>query len=540
MRLFSAFGLALLAVPSAVAIEANARTAALESVTADEVKQHVAVLADDTFEGREAGTRGNRAAGIYIVERLQKLGIAPGGPNGSYYQPGNGANNILGFIEGRDPELKQEVILVGAHYDHVGYGTNRNSYGPTGYIHNGADDNASGVAGLLEIADAVANLPEKPARSILLAFWDGEEKGLWGSKYWVDHPTVPLDKLRMAMNVDMIGRLRRSRLEVIGIRTAPGLRQLVSRQNGGELLLDFTWDIRGDSDHYPFFSHNIPVLMLHTGKHDDYHRPSDDAEKINHQGLSEIARLMLGIVLEAAEAPELGRFRSQSRVESDFLKGAAERTLAPPPGRLGITWDEPKAAAGEIVVTRVSPNSAADRAGIGVGDRIIAFNGRAVNDPQLLRDQVLAAESDAVIQVQRAGTSQPLDVNLKLAGEPVRLGISWRTDPAEPGAVIINRLVPGSPAARAGIVPGDRIDRINGRSFGSSDEFRELARTLPPPLVFDAERFGRVRTVEIPQLVDTTAGEQNGDESAEQKKLPGPAEEGAADPGNDLKGDASS
>ncbi len=161
---------------TSLAIEANARSAAIESVTTDEVKGHVGVLADDTFEGREAGSRGNRAAGIYIVERLKKLGIAPAGSNGSYYQTGPKSNSILGLVEGSDPQLKDEVILVGAHYDHVGYGSARNSYGPIGYIHNGADDNASGVAALLEIADAVAHLPEKPKRTILFAFWDGEEK----------------------------------------------------------------------------------------------------------------------------------------------------------------------------------------------------------------------------------------------------------------------------------------------------------------------------------------------------------------------------
>ncbi len=184
LRVFVAFGLALGIGHSCRGVEVNARAAALASITTDQARAHVQVLADDTFEGREAGSRGNRAAGIYIVDLLKKWGLKPAGTAGTYYQSGNGSTNILAIVEGRDEKLRDEVILLGGHYDHVGYGTNRNSYGPTGFIHNGADDNASGVAALLEVAEALAQLPEKPARSILLAFWDGEEKGLLGSKYW--------------------------------------------------------------------------------------------------------------------------------------------------------------------------------------------------------------------------------------------------------------------------------------------------------------------------------------------------------------------
>ncbi|MEX0642356.1 MAG: M20/M25/M40 family metallo-hydrolase, partial [Pirellulales bacterium] len=393
LRFFVAFALALFGGRSASAVEANARSAALASITTEEVTGHVNVLADDTFEGRESGTRGNRAAAVYIVERLKKLGLVGGGPRGSFYQTGNTTNNILALVEGRDAGLKDEVILIGGHYDHVGYGTYRNSYGPIGRIHNGADDNASGVAAVLEVADAVSRLPEKPQRSILFAFWDGEEKGLLGSKYWIDRPTLPVDRVRLAINVDMVGRLRNSRLEVYGIRTADGLRRLVSRQNDPALALDFNWDVKPDSDHYTFFSHDVPFLMLHTGMHDDYHRPSDDVEKINGDGLRQVAQLMFSIVVELADGPQLGRFRSQSRYESNGARLASQVTLRPPPGRLGIRWDEAAARAGTIVVAAVVPGSAAAVAGVRPGDRVVKFAGREVRDEKQFRIAVLAAEN---------------------------------------------------------------------------------------------------------------------------------------------------
>ena len=309
--------LAAVAPLGAAAAEGDARAAAMLSITADEANEHVAKLADDTFEGRESGSRGGRAAGIYIVERLKSLGIKGALPKGGYYQNFGVYSNILASIEGRDPLLNQQAIVVGAHYDHVGYGNARNSLGPTGFIHNGADDNASGVAGLLEVADAIARLPRPPKRTILFAFWDGEERGLLGSKHWVDQPTVPLAQVPIVLNADMIGRMRGNRVIVYGSRSIAGLRRLVCRQNdASDLTLDFSWELKGDSDHYTFISRNIPVLMLFTGLHEDYHRPSDDVEKINKDGMERISRLIFNVVMELAEADVLGSFRHEVQQES--------------------------------------------------------------------------------------------------------------------------------------------------------------------------------------------------------------------------------
>ena len=237
--------------------------------------------------------------------------MKPGGDRDTFAQSfQNGSyRNLLAVLEGSDPELKQEYVLVGAHYDHVGYGTSRNSRGPWGRIHNGADDNASGVSGVLETAQALTLLDQPPKRSILFAFWDGEEKGILGSKYWGSQPTVPLRAVTMAFNADMIGRLRSETLHVFGTRTAPGMRRWLSESNQlTDLRLDFSWELKAHSDHYPLVEHGIPALMLHTGLHDDWHRPSDDVDKINHEGISATTRLLFSLVVERRISQAAFRF----------------------------------------------------------------------------------------------------------------------------------------------------------------------------------------------------------------------------------------
>ncbi len=156
--------------------------AAMESIRLPDLRRHVGTLASDSLEGREAGARGGKAAGAYLVSELRRLKVRPGGEDGSYYQYFEpDYRNVLALVPGRDPELRNEVVVISAHYDHVGYGTRRNSRGPWGLVHNGADDNASGTAGLLEVIEAFAALEPAPRRTVLFAFWDAEEKGLLGS-----------------------------------------------------------------------------------------------------------------------------------------------------------------------------------------------------------------------------------------------------------------------------------------------------------------------------------------------------------------------
>ncbi len=218
------FVLLLLAcTPAAWATENEASLrAALDSIQAGQIRESIEELADARLEGREAGSRGGHAAGERLRARLAALGLRGIGPGGSFFQPfGTDYRNILALLEGSDPVRKHQWIIVGAHYDHIGFATSRGStLGPSGVLHPGADDNASGTAGLLELAEAFRLLPEPPRRSVVFAFWDAEEKGLLGSKHFAQSLPPSPTQIVLGVNLDMIGRLRNDRLLIFGTRSA--------------------------------------------------------------------------------------------------------------------------------------------------------------------------------------------------------------------------------------------------------------------------------------------------------------------------------
>ena len=489
---------------------AHDRSAALDaaaaSITTTDLSEHTGMLAADTLEGREAGSRGGRAAAHYIETRLQAAGLQGAGDGGRYVQRFSpNYQNLIGVILGADPALRGEYVLVGAHYDHVGYGNRRNSYGPFGFIHNGADDNASGVATLLEVIDALAAAGWQPRRSVLFAFWDGEEKNLLGSRHWVRQPTVPFASVRMAINIDMVGRMVGDRLEVGGTRTGLGLRRLLSTPRLPEgMKLDFTWEYKDNSDHWPLFEAGVPSLILHTGLHGDYHRPSDDVEKLNVPGMQQTAAYLIDALGQVSDADELPKFRGQARSESPWTQRQRETLLAATPGRLGLSWDwRTDGDAPEMFVKQVNAKSAAERAGVRVGDQIIAVDGQEVTNEALLPAAVLRAESALQLRVVRAGqtaeAAETFDVTLD--GSRVGLGLSWREDAAAPGAVFVTRVVPYSPAARAGVAVHDRIYAVDGEPFADADALLNAVRERTGPeaetVQLEVETAGRVRNVAV-------------------------------------------
>ncbi|MBN2022800.1 MAG: M28 family peptidase [Pirellulales bacterium] len=490
--------LAGLVAATAAAKEDSALAAALESIRADQLKQHVDYLADDALEGRKPGTPGGRQAGDYLAKRFEELRLEPAGDDGSYFQAfHHGYRNVLGLVRGADPGLAVETVVVGAHYDHVGFGTWRNSRAPGGGIHNGADDNASGTSGLIELAEALAGMPKPPRRSILLAAWDGEEEGMLGSQHWIDHPTVSRNRIVLVLNMDMIGRLRENRLHVLGTRSGSGLRRLVTQCNHPGFDCTFVWTTTPSADHWPFFDAGIPFLMLHTGLHDDYHTPRDDADRIDHEGMRRVVRLALRLAYDVAQSDRRFAYRDAARHETDDQRGRLAVETPSLATRLGVQWQESPAAAEGVRLTGVVEGSAAQRAALRPGDRIVRLGRQEIHSGDDLRGAVVTAPREVELLVYRPGEDAVKRLAAELDGQPLRLGITWRIDAAEPGSVILTHVVSGSPAARAGLAPGDRIYQVAGRDFADDAEFAKRVASLPGPLELLVERGGRLRTVVV-------------------------------------------
>jgi hypothetical protein len=495
-----------IAVASAAERSARFR-AAMESIQAGDLAEHVGRLADDTMEGREGGTRGGRAAANYLAGQFGKFGLRPAGAAGTAAPQDGGffqsfapnLRNVLAMREGSDPKLKEQVVVVGAHYDHVGRGNTHNSRGPVGAIHPGADDNASGTSALLELAQAFALLPEAPRRSILFVAFDGEEQGLLGSKHFAAHPTVPLSRVAAMLNIDMVGRLRNDKLSVFGSRTGFGLRRAVCQQNDESgLKLDFSWELSDEADHYPFFARNIPVLMFHTGLHDEYHTPRDTAKLIDTAGETRVARLAFALLYDLAQRDAVPPVRKAAAKETEDSRKRVE-AAAPPrlPNRFGVTAEAGEPSDDGVRVTRILASSPAERAKLQVGDRIVRFDGREIRTLDDLLGAVRAAESPTLAVVRRGDQPEPLEIAVRLDGPPLKTGVTWRTDDAEPGVVIVTQVVPGSPAAAAGIRPGDRICQVAGTDFRDGADFSRKVATPADLLELTVERSGQVRRVEL-------------------------------------------
>lgn len=483
----------------AASTERNASyRAALESISTEELQRHVAFLADEKREGREAGTPGGYAAGEYLCAQLEALGLAGAGTDGAYIQAfAPNYRNILAKLEGSDRALHAEVIVVGAHYDHIGLGRKGSASGEVGMVHPGADDNASGTSALLELAQALTLAPS-PRRTLVLAFWDAEEKGMLGSKYWLAHPTVRPDQVKLLINLDMIGRLRNDQLLVYGTRSGYGLRRLVSSHNPAPgLILDFSWAMQPNADHFPFFSRDIPVLTFHTGLHEQYHRPSDKPELINAAGMRRVARLVFAVTYDLANRPALPAFRPAARHENEDTRRSLSQQPPQLADRLGASWEADPAAPRAVRLTGILAHSPADRAGLRPGDQVVEFAGREIRSADDLTGAVAMAPVRTSARVLRLGHQQPVEIPLELNEKPFRIGIVWRSDDAEPGIAVVSYVVPGSPAAWAGLQVEDRIEQINGRDFADDQELIRLLNELPSPIRLRVERHGQVRTLEL-------------------------------------------
>jgi S1-C subfamily serine protease len=236
--------------------------------------------------------------------------------------------------------------------------------------------------------------------------------------------------------------------------------------------------------------------MLHTGLHDDYHRPSDVAERINSEGMTRVTRLLFAMLYELADRPAaVPGFRAAARHETPETEKALLDQGEPPADRLGVGWNEDAAVAGGVFVARVTAGSPAERAGVREGDCIVRFADRDIRSDADFFAAVATAETSTSLMLRRAGTAKPLPLKLELLGSPLRWGMAWRVDDAEPGVVILTHVVPGTPAARANLRVGDRICQVGGRDFVDETDFVRAMKSLPERLPLLVERDGRMQSV---------------------------------------------
>ena len=367
----------LLATATLLAPQQDTLSPAARRVLAD-----VRYLADDRQEGRGVGTAGLERAGAYIRDAFARAGlqtsfqdfrIPPDAPAVMHTTLGGApTRNVIAVLPGTSPTLRGEVVVIGAHYDHLGMG----GFGAldpdsTGRVHNGADDNASGTAALLEIGRLLAG--RRPARTIVLVAFSGEELGTLGSSFFVQHPIPqPIDSLYAMLNLDMVGRMRSARLLALGAATAKEFPALLDSLNSPPRFdLRASGDGWGPSDHAVFFATRRPVLHFFTDLHDDYHRSTDDWDKLNVSGIAQVAQFVADLGWTLANRPGPLTFVDAPRPQATGGGGSGYGAY------LG-TIPDMSGSPGGVRITGVRAGSPAEQAGLKAGDIITAIGSKQV------------------------------------------------------------------------------------------------------------------------------------------------------------------
>lgn len=305
-------------------------------VAENKMREDVSYLADDKLEGRQTGTEGETLASEYLIKRFEDLGLEPKGAEG-YLQPFSfkpktdphkevefvtnadstiTGNNIIGYIDNN----AKTTVVIGAHYDHLGYGGEGSLYREKDKaVHNGADDNASGVALLLHLAGRLKTKNSqseiKDKNNYLFMAFSGEEMGLLGSNFFSKNPTIDAESINYMINMDMVGRLKAdSTLAVYGTGTSPIFKQTLKSNNETFKLIENESGV-GPSDHTSFYLIDIPVLHFFTGQHEDYHKPGDDSEKLNYEGMNLISDYIYTIISDLDDNGELAFRKTKNESE---------------------------------------------------------------------------------------------------------------------------------------------------------------------------------------------------------------------------------
>jgi Peptidase family M28/PDZ domain len=373
-------------------------------------------LTDERLQGRATGSPGADSAATYLARRFSEVGLQPAA--GGWFQTfavGRDApatrptmtgpvvgKNVIGILPGRHPVLRNQTVVLGAHYDHLGLG-GFGSLDPdsNGRVHNGADDNASGVAGLIQVAARLAASP--PARTVVFIAFSGEELGLLGSAHYVKEPIYPLAGTLAMVNLDMVGRLRNGHLIVYGVRSAkefPALLDSLNWYAGFDLKPQ--GDGYGPSDQSSFYAVKKPVLHIFTDLHEDYHRTTDDWQKINVDGLKRVADFTLGLVTALANRRTPLSFLE---LPSPLPAQTSNHQVTPGYGAYLGTVPDMTGTPGGVRLVGVRAGSPAEKAGLRGDDIITRIGSVETPDLQAMTDALRSHRpGDTVEIVVRRGT----------------------------------------------------------------------------------------------------------------------------------------
>jgi hypothetical protein len=320
--------IAALSIVPVVSIAAQSQTMSpavrrgLETITAADVKRRIEIIADDSMRGRDTPSAGLESTARYIAGEFNQFGLNPAGDSGTFIQrypiPGGRSDgrpnarvltapNVVGVLEGSDPVLSKEFIVLSAHMDHIGIGAPVNGDS----IYNGADDDASGTTAVVELAEALSRPGARPKRSVIFLTVSGEEHGLWGSGWFSDHAPVPVAQIVADLNIDMIGRNWKDTIVAIG-KEHSDLGATLDRVNRahpelGMKAIDDIWPEENfyfRSDHYNFARKGVPVLFFFNGTHPDYHGPNDEPDRIDAEKEARIVKLVYLITQEVGNAAQ--------------------------------------------------------------------------------------------------------------------------------------------------------------------------------------------------------------------------------------------
>ena len=389
-------------------------SAGFSQLSTKTIQTHIKILASDSLEGRGTGSAGEKLAIDYIQNQWKQIGLKPMGNVNSFTQKfgfksgihGTGEEgisyNLVGYIDNQ----AANTIVIGAHYDHLGLGNQGSSLdaNPQNKIHNGADDNASGVAGVIELARYFQTNRIKESNNFLFICFSGEELGLYGSKYFTENPTIDLGKVSYMINMDMVGRLDpvSKILAVSGTGTAAIWEPLLKSLSSEKLQIKTDSAGVGPSDHTSFYLKNIPVLHFFTGSHSDYHKPTDDVEKINIEGEKEILQLIIQLIEKLDKQPKLTFLETKNK-----SMGSARAFKV----TMGVM---PSYTANEegLKVDGVSEGKPAQKAGILTGDIITQIGTYPIKDIQAYMDALGKFEKGQTVPVKVKRANEIITISL--------------------------------------------------------------------------------------------------------------------------------